>query len=144
LRAQRSIHHGARIFAADLSPSKSQHEVRSETEYFADIPNMTLPREMVQLGDHIVEIKMEGFYPAYLEERYRTVLVEKIREKRTKMPTKSAPSVPEPYKSHGCLETQPRGRTGRRSIGKTTGRRIAADRKTASSESSPRQARRGG
>jgi DNA end-binding protein Ku len=48
------------------------HEVRSETEYFADIPNMTLPREMVRLGEHILEIKTEDFDPAYLEDRSRT------------------------------------------------------------------------
>jgi non-homologous end joining protein Ku len=31
------------------------HEVRSETEYFADIPPMTLPEEMVHITEHILE-----------------------------------------------------------------------------------------
>jgi len=65
------------------------HEVRSEMDYFQDIPNMTLPRDMVQVAEHILESKTEDFDAAYLEDRYRTVLVEKLREKRAQMPMKS-------------------------------------------------------
>src|SRR6185312_11943538 len=50
------------------------HEVRSEREYFADIPEMTLPDEMLKITEHILETKTEDFDPAYLEDRYRTVL----------------------------------------------------------------------
>jgi non-homologous end joining protein Ku len=28
------------------------HEVRSEVDYFGNIPSMTLPRDMVQLAEH--------------------------------------------------------------------------------------------
>jgi len=65
------------------------HEVRSEMDYFQDIPNMTLPRDMVQVAEHILESKTEDFDGAYLEDRYRTVLVEKLREKRAQMPMKA-------------------------------------------------------
>src|SRR4029079_9198107 len=70
------------------------HEVRSEMDYFENIPDMRLPRDMVQLAEHILETKAEDFDAAYLEDRYRTVLVEKLREKHTKMPMKAAPSAP--------------------------------------------------
>jgi DNA end-binding protein Ku len=46
-----------------------QHEVRSETEYFADIPPMALPEEMLNITEHILETKKEDFDPAYLEDR---------------------------------------------------------------------------
>jgi len=48
------------------------HEVRSEVDYFDSIHNMTLPRDMVQLAQHILETKTEDFDAAYLEDRYRT------------------------------------------------------------------------
>jgi DNA end-binding protein Ku len=71
------------------------HEVRNEVEYFADIPKLTLPDEMVRLTEHILEKKQESFDPAYLEDRYRTVLVEKLREKQAKLPlVDTAPSKP--------------------------------------------------
>jgi non-homologous end joining protein Ku len=70
------------------------HEVRSETEYFSDIPPMKLPDEMVRITEHILETKQEDFDPAYLEDRYRTVLVEKLREKQAQMPRRSVASVP--------------------------------------------------
>jgi DNA end-binding protein Ku len=70
------------------------HEVRSEVDYFENIRNMTLPRDIMQLAEHILETKTEDFDVAYLEDRYRTVLVEKLREKHAKMPMKSAASAP--------------------------------------------------
>lgn len=66
------------------------HEIRSETEYFAEIPPVDLPDEMIRITEHILETKTEDFDPAYLEDRYRTVLVEKLREKQAKMPARSA------------------------------------------------------
>jgi non-homologous end joining protein Ku len=70
------------------------HEIRNETEYFADIPQMTLPDEMLKITEHILETKKEDFDPAYLEDRYRTLLVEKLREKQALMPTRSVASAP--------------------------------------------------
>jgi DNA end-binding protein Ku len=70
------------------------HEVRSETEYFSEIPPMELPEEMVRITEHILETKQEDFDTAYLEDRYRTLLVEKLREKQAQMPMRSVASVP--------------------------------------------------
>ena len=53
------------------------HEVRSEAEYFADIPQITLPDEMLRVAEHFLETKTADFDPAFLEDRYRTVLVSK-------------------------------------------------------------------
>jgi DNA end-binding protein Ku len=72
------------------------HEVRSETEYFADIPSMTLPEEMVRITEHILETKKEDFDPVYLEDRYRTVLVEKLRQKQAQMRARTVVSSPSP------------------------------------------------
>jgi Ku protein len=70
------------------------HEVRSEQEYFAGIPKMKLPSEMLKITEHILKTKQEDFDPAYLEDRYRTVLVEKLREKQAQAPTRNVASAP--------------------------------------------------
>ena len=70
-----------------------QHEVRN-AEYFADIHPMTLPDEMLQITGHILETKTEDFNPAFLEDRYRSVLVEKLREKQARRPVSPIASAP--------------------------------------------------
>ena len=39
------------------------YEVRDEAEYFADIPDMKIPGEMLKLAEHIIETKTEDFDP---------------------------------------------------------------------------------
>jgi DNA end-binding protein Ku len=62
------------------------HEVRSEAEYFSDIPEIKLPDEMLRIAEHILETKTADFDPAFLEDRYRTVLVEMLRSKQAELP----------------------------------------------------------
>ena len=118
------------------------HEVRSETEYFSDIPPMELPDEMVRITEHILETKQEDFDPAYLEDRYRTVLVEKLREKQAQMPGRSLASVPSQQNVINLMDAlkrslaaeQPPARTN---VAKPMLRRSAAASKPASSKRSP-------
>ena len=70
------------------------HEIRSETEYFADIPEMSLPKEMLSIAEHIIELKLEDFNPAYLEDRYRTVLVSMLKEKSAPVTARAKPAAP--------------------------------------------------
>jgi non-homologous end joining protein Ku len=69
------------------------HEVRDEASYFAEIPKLKLPKEMLGVAEHIVETKMSDFDPAFLEDRYRTVLISKLKEKRAEVPKKALPAV---------------------------------------------------
>ena len=70
------------------------HEVRSEADYFADIRPLELPEEVVDVTQLILNTKREHFDPTYLEDRYRTVLVEKLREKSAKLPAKAQATRP--------------------------------------------------
>ena len=70
------------------------HEIRSEAEYFADIPEMPLPKEMLSIAEHIIELKLEDFDQGYLEDRYRTVLVSMLKEKSATVPPRAKPPAP--------------------------------------------------
>src|SRR5262245_17221322 len=70
------------------------HEIRSEAEYFMDIPEMPLPKEMLSVAEHIVAMKLENFDPAYLEDRYRTVVVSMLKQKNAQLPIRPKPAAP--------------------------------------------------
>jgi DNA end-binding protein Ku len=70
------------------------HEIRDEQDYFAAIPQLKLPQEMLRVAQHIVETKTANFDPTFLEDRYRTVLISKLRQKNSELPKKPAPSKP--------------------------------------------------
>jgi non-homologous end joining protein Ku len=63
------------------------HELRAEEEFFSGIPEFDLPKQMLGVADHIVEAMLADFDPAHLEDRYRTVLLSMLREKKRQMPT---------------------------------------------------------
>jgi hypothetical protein len=68
------------------------HEVRDAAEFFRAIPHMELPADMVDMAALLIDKKTDSFDPAYLEDRYRTVLVERLREKAGLRPDKRQPA----------------------------------------------------
>jgi Ku protein len=116
------------------------HEVRNETEYFADIPQMTLPGEMLKITKHILETKKADFDPAYLEDRYRTVLVEKLRQKQAQIPKRKEASAPSRQNVINLMDTLKRSlateQTRPSSPRKSSPRRTTTAPKTASSKRS--------
>jgi DNA end-binding protein Ku len=69
------------------------YEVRSETEYFDDIQDVKLTKDMLDLARHIVEKKSGAFEPELFEDHYETALIDLINKKRSGMPisAKAAP-----------------------------------------------------
>jgi DNA end-binding protein Ku len=67
------------------------NEVHAADAYFEEIPDLDIPKEMLDLAKHIIE-KMTGrFDPSRFQDRYETALVELIRSKQKGMPLKPAP-----------------------------------------------------
>jgi len=58
------------------------YEVRSERDYFDDIPGTNLDKEAMELATHIVQTKLGHFDPEKFEDRYETALRELIAKKR--------------------------------------------------------------
>src|SRR5215469_7504792 len=58
------------------------YEVRDEKEYFDDIQDVKVTKDMLDLARHIVEQKSAPFEPEKFEDRYEEALVDLINRKR--------------------------------------------------------------
>jgi DNA end-binding protein Ku len=58
------------------------YEVRDEQPYFEDIPELTLPKEMLDLAAHIVNTKAGHFDPAQFDDRYQNALHDLLKKKQ--------------------------------------------------------------
>jgi len=69
------------------------YEVRSEKDYFDDIQDVKITKDMLDLAKHIVEQKSGTFEPDQFEDRYEQALIDLINQKRNGMGTtaKAAP-----------------------------------------------------
>jgi len=60
--------------------------VRSEAEYFDDIQDVKVTKDMLDLAKHIVNQKSGRFEPEKFEDHYETALTELINQKRAGKP----------------------------------------------------------
>jgi len=69
------------------------YEVRSEKDYFDDIQDMKVTKDMLDLAKHIVEQKSASFEPDNFEDHYEAALIELINKKRSgvRIAAKAAP-----------------------------------------------------
>jgi DNA end-binding protein Ku len=71
------------------------YEVRGEKEYFDDIQDVKVTKDMLDLAKHIVEQKSGDFEPDKFEDHYESALVDLIDKKRAgiRLPAKTAPKT---------------------------------------------------
>src|ERR1700677_4212800 len=62
------------------------YEVRSEKEYFDEIQDVKVTKDMLDLARHIVDQKSGTFEPDKFEDQYETALVDLINQKRAGKP----------------------------------------------------------
>ena len=70
------------------------YEMRKEDEYFSDIPDIKVSKEMLQLAEHIVDTKAAEFDPSEFIDHYETAVVDLLKQKQSgkaiaKTPTKT-------------------------------------------------------
>jgi DNA end-binding protein Ku len=58
------------------------YEIRKEDEYFADIPDEKITKEMLELASHIVKSKKGHFKPEKFEDHYEEALKDLIKKKQ--------------------------------------------------------------
>jgi DNA end-binding protein Ku len=59
------------------------YEVRNEKDYFDDIQDVKVTKDMLDLAKHIVEQKSASFEPEKFEDHYEAALVDLINKKRS-------------------------------------------------------------
>jgi DNA end-binding protein Ku len=71
------------------------YEVRGEKEYFDDIQDVKVTKDMLDLAKHIVEQKSGDFEPDKFEDHYESALVDLINKKRAgiRLPAKTTPKT---------------------------------------------------
>jgi len=99
------------------------YEVRDEKDYFDDIPNESVPKDMLELATHIVQSKAGHFKPDKFEDHYETALRDLIKRKQDGKPIEKAKER-EPAKVIDLMEAL------RKSAGKDTPARRASRRTT--------------
>src|SRR5246500_381467 len=62
------------------------YEVRSEVEYFDEIQDVKVTKDMLDLAKHIVNQKSGNFEPEKFEDHYETALIDLINQKRSGKP----------------------------------------------------------
>ncbi len=73
------------------------YEVRKEQEYFEDIPDEKIPKDMLELATHIVESKAGHFEPERFEDQYKDALKDLLKKKQSGQKIE-APKEREPSK----------------------------------------------
>ncbi len=72
------------------------YEVRKEEDYFDDVDDEKVPKDMLELATHIVETKKSHFEPAKFDDRYeealKDLLDKKQHGKKIERPTEHAPA----------------------------------------------------
>jgi DNA end-binding protein Ku len=66
------------------------YELRDEDEYFDDIKNPKITKDMVELASHILDSKAEHFDPSKFKDEYETALKALVKRKAAGKPVKVA------------------------------------------------------
>jgi DNA end-binding protein Ku len=94
------------------------YEVRKEDEYFEDIPDEKIPKDMLELASHIVETKSGHFNPEEFEDHYEDALKELLKKKQSGEKIE-APKERTPAKVINLMDALRRSNGAR--VGETTG-----------------------
>ena len=72
------------------------YEVRKSDDYFADIPDVKIAPDMLELAEHIVEQKEGEFEPEGFRDHYEEALTEVIKKKQAHVPVKKTDRLAAP------------------------------------------------
>ena len=93
------------------------YEVRDEKDYFDDIPDEKVPKDMLELATHIVDTKKAHFEPQKFEDQYEDALKELLKKKQSGQKIE-APREREPSKVINLMDALRRSVETERGTGK--------------------------
>jgi DNA end-binding protein Ku len=106
------------------------YEIRSDEAVFEEIPEVTLPAEMLGLAEHIID-KMTGeFEPDRFEDRYENAMIELIRSKQAGLPAPKDKAASRPANVVNLMDALRRSIDGGKGAAKG-----ASSKKSAAAES---------
>ena len=71
------------------------YELRNAEDYFSDITDVKVPKDMLQLAEHILDSKAAEFEPTKFVDRYEEAVVEMLKQKQAGQPIAQAkPTAP--------------------------------------------------
>jgi len=121
------------------------YEIRKEDQYFDEIENEKIPKDMLELASHIVDTKSGHFKPEKFEDDYENALKELLKKKRAGEKIE-APKEREPAKVINLMDALRRSVSAERAGGvRRKPARNSAQRRTAkrTGRSSARQKKAG-
>jgi DNA end-binding protein Ku len=71
-------------------------ELRDSHDYFDEIPDVKVPKDMLDLAEHIVATKATDFEPAKFVDRYEEAIVDMLRKKQEGLPAAQPREVQAP------------------------------------------------
>jgi DNA end-binding protein Ku len=72
-----------------------EYEVRDEKDYFKEVPNPKVPKEMVRIASHILDTKAGHFNPSKFKDQYETALKKLVKRKASGKPIEVAEEEPQ-------------------------------------------------
>ena len=66
------------------------YELRDAKDYFDEIPDVTVPKDMRELAEHILETKAAEFDPTAFTDRYEEAVVDMLKKKQAGLPAPPA------------------------------------------------------
>jgi DNA end-binding protein Ku len=99
---------------------------------------------MLQIAKHILDTKLADFDPAWLEDRYRTVLADMLREKKAQVPARSTPAASSPQNVINLMDALKRSLADAKPAAQSVRKRMPRDtvKSSPSTRSSGTRARR--
>jgi DNA end-binding protein Ku len=115
------------------------YEVRNEQEYFDDIPEAKITKDMLDLATHIVETKTSEFDPKKFQDQYEDAVKELLKKKqhseKIEIPKEGKPAnvvnLMEALRRSIAAESGTKGKPPVRSVQQRTGAKKKANRSSA-------------
>jgi DNA end-binding protein Ku len=117
------------------------YEIRKEADYFDDIPDEKVPKDMLDLAVHIVETKSGHFEPEKFEDHYENALRQLIKKKQRGEKIEK-PKVRPPARVINLMEALRQSATAERSAVRSHPRRAATHHQRTSANRSNARARK--